>query len=401
LNYQVIAPNQCDREQLLSQVVLRPFDRTILEFIDTISKNILKNSFYKQFPELMALAFWMRKSNINKLKQTFESKSADAIWIGKGTVFHIAPSNVDTIFVYSWFISMLVGNINIVRISSRFTPQMEALIHQINDVSDEAKFLEVKKRFMIVQYEHDSEATSYFSSLCDIRIIWGGDETIKKIRTVPIPPTATELTFADKFSLCVIKSESFLDSDQQDICVNNFYNDAYWFNQMACSSPRLVLWLGSASSVKKARCLFWEKLEKLVVEKKTEIIAASAVDKLVAEYSIAMTADDVLVEKTKNNLLNRILLTVPSAVKEEFHCGQGLFFEVIVKDIDEILSFITKKVQTISVLGMDKNELKQFILKNRPRGIDRIVPIGKALDFSVIWDGYDLLRSLVREVEIS
>jgi hypothetical protein len=400
LNYKIIAPNQCDAEHVLNQSVLRPFDPIILEFIDTISKNILQDSSYKQFPELMALAFWMRKPNILKLKETFELKAKDAAWLGRGIVFHIAPSNVDTIFVYSWFISMLVGNINIVRVSSRSTDQLEALIRQINEVAENVEFMDLKNRFMIVQYEHDSEITSYFSSLCNVRIIWGGDETIKKIRAIPVSPTTTELTFADKFSLSVIKADRFLESDQQDIHVNNFYNDAYWFNQMACSSPRLVIWLGSDANANKARELFWEKLEALVIEKNPEVIAASAVDKLAAAHCIAMTTDDILIEQTKSNLLNRILLKTPGVTNEEFHCGQGLFLEAIAKDIQGISPYLTKKVQTISVLGFDKDELKHFILENRPKGIDRIVPIGKALDFSVIWDGYDLLRSLVREIEI-
>ena len=34
------------------------------------------------------------------------------------------------------------------------------------------------------------------------------------------------------------------------------------------------------------------------------------------------------------------------------------------------------------------------------RGIDRIVPIGKAMDIDVIWDGHDLVRELSRIVKI-
>ena len=34
------------------------------------------------------------------------------------------------------------------------------------------------------------------------------------------------------------------------------------------------------------------------------------------------------------------------------------------------------------------------------RAIDRIVPIGTALDFSAVWDGYDLFQILSREVVV-
>ena len=32
----------------------------------------------------------------------------------------------------------------------------------------------------------------------------------------------------------------------------------------------------------------------------------------------------------------------------------------------------------------------QIILNNSPKGIDRVVPIGQALDIDFIWDGYDI-----------
>ena len=46
----------------------------------------------------------------------------------------------------------------------------------------------------------------------------------------------------------------------------------------------------------------------------------------------------------------------------------------------------------------DKPELKDFIMSNRPKGIDRIVPLGKTLNFSLIWDGYDLIYSMSRKI---
>ena len=35
-----------------------------------------------------------------------------------------------------------------------------------------------------------------------------------------------------------------------------------------------------------------------------------------------------------------------------------------------------------------------------PAGIDRIVPMGKSMDFSLIWDGYDLIRQMSRRITI-
>ena len=38
----------------------------------------------------------------------------------------------------------------------------------------------------------------------------------------------------------------------------------------------------------------------------------------------------------------------------------------------------------------------EIILKNGIRGVDRIVPIGNALEIGTIWDGYDIITSLTR-----
>jgi hypothetical protein len=39
-----------------------------------------------------------------------------------------------------------------------------------------------------------------------------------------------------------------------------------------------------------------------------------------------------------------------------------------------------------------------MVVSNGLSGIDRIVPVGKALDMGVIWDGYDLIRTMSRIV---
>jgi hypothetical protein len=402
MRYEIIAPRGGSEETLQKQRVLPPFSEVVLDFIDAVSGSILKDKMFRQYPELMAMAFWMRKPNILKLKEVFEKQKGDRLWLGRGIVFHIAPSNVDTIFIYSWFISMLVGNVNIVRVSSASGEQLEVLVGVINKIAEREEFSAVRERFMIVKYEHNDEITSRFSSVCNVRVLWGGDETIRRIRAIPIGPTATELVFADKFSFSVINADVFLSYDKKDALITSFYNDAYWFGQNACSSPRLVVWIGDDSKIDQARTTFWEMLEKKAVEKQVAYPAAIAVDKLVAECSMAMASTgSVVIESKKTNLLNRVLLEKPEDINRGLHCGGGLFYELKIKNVSELAGIISPKDQTVTVFGLGRNELKRFIDDCMPDGISRIVPISQALDFSVIWDGYDLLREFCREIEIT
>ena len=40
-----------------------------------------------------------------------------------------------------------------------------------------------------------------------------------------------------------------------------------------------------------------------------------------------------------------------------------------------------------------------MVIDNRLRGIDRIVPVGRAMDIGIIWDGYDIISMLSRIVQ--
>ena len=61
---------------------------------------------------------------------------------------------------------------------------------------------------------------------------------------------------------------------------------------------------------------------------------------------------------------------------------------------------IDNKYQTFTYFGLEKNVLKNFILNNNLSGIDRIVPIGQALEMDFYWDGYDINKTLTRVVDI-
>ena len=69
-------------------------------------------------------------------------------------------------------------------------------------------------------------------------------------------------------------------------------------------------------------------------------------------------------------------------------------------DINSIAHIINNKYQTLTYFGVDKSELLDFVVKNRLSGIDRIVPVGQALDIGIIWDGYDIVRSLSRIIDV-
>lgn len=81
----------------------------------------------------------------------------------------------------------------------------------------------------------------------------------------------------------------------------------------------------------------------------------------------------------------------------DYRDNSGYFFEYDCKDILDIRALCDdKKCQTIAYIG-DSHVLLPLIMSG-VKGIDRIVSMGKTMDFDLIWDGYNLPALLTRTV---
>ena len=85
---------------------------------------------------------------------------------------------------------------------------------------------------------------------------------------------------------------------------------------------------------------------------------------------------------------------------ENIRGKNGTFFQKNLRELKNLRKFISKKCQTVSYFGFKKDELKNFMLKNNLDGIDRIVPIGQALEINFFWDGYEVISSLSRVISL-
>ena len=50
--------------------------------------------------------------------------------------------------------------------------------------------------------------------------------------------------------------------------------------------------------------------------------------------------------------------------------------------------------------GLDRDAVHELARELNGRGIDRFVPVGRALEFNATWDGFDLLGEFVKRVVI-
>lgn len=379
----------------------KPFAEDMLDFMDEISKDLMRSPEARAFPDVVTLGFWLRKASTLSLKERFLSKERHS-HIGRGTAFHIAPSNVPVNYAYSLFTGLLCGNANIVRIPSKEFPQVDIINKSIRKALEGHP--DMKPYIALVRYGHDREVNDALSALCDIRVVWGGDATIAELRRSPLPPRAEEITFADRYSLAVIDSDEYIrlietdaDGRTRDRIASDFYNDTYLSDQNACTSPRVVIWTGSAKG--KAKGIFWESLLALV-KKKYHFQPIQGVDKLSMESLASASGLGRMKHMSgRENCLVRVqVLGLPPGLMD-YRGNSGYFYEYDCDDILEIRDFCNNThCQTIGLLG--GKELTAPLLASGIRGVDRVVPLGHTMDFDLIWDGYNLVEKFTRVIGV-
>ncbi len=176
---------------------------------------------------------------------------------------HLPPSNVDTIFVYSWAVSILCGNATVCRIPDNQSEEINFLLEIIlNSCID----LNLNENFIFCNYPYGNSIEKEIGSFVDVRVIWGGDEKVKTVSSIPIKPAGISIGFPNRNSYSLLNLEDFkkLKSESRQELALNLFNDVYWFDQLGCGSPKLLFLLNSDE---KDVHLLGEELQKIISKK--------------------------------------------------------------------------------------------------------------------------------------
>lgn len=374
-------------ENMQKTPALPMFSETAVDFLATLSREILKDKRSRSNIDVMSYAYWIRKASIESTKEKHLDRKNR---IGRGVAFHVAPSNVPVNFAVSMTSSLLAGNATIIRVSNKRFEQVDIICQAMNRILN-SEHKNIRNHLCLLRYEHSEQITQELSNICDVRVIWGGNNTINTIRKASLPPRAIEMAFADRHSLAIINSNVYLKENSDDVA-KGFYTDTYYTDQNACSSPRLVVWLGD--KVEEARSLFWEKLH-ILVNSDYEMRPIQAVDKFTSLSMLGMGHNGVNLV-SKDNMVMRVEVESLYPELMEYKNGGGYFFEYKAKSLDEVVPVLTKQCQTISVLGIEKQEILDLVYKHGVRGVDRVVDLGQTMGLEFIWDGFKMIETMSR-----
>lgn len=403
---QQLAPQQrhLDAEMLVAELrehqhQLTPFNDQIVAFAADLARRLRRHPAVRDHPAIGALAWWIRPASIEQLRGHWDYLCGvpDIIRTPRGVVFHLPPTNVDTMFVYSWLLSALAGNANIIRLSTTASDNTGPMLDTINAALNDHQT--IADTTAIVTYGHDREITAGLST-ADMRVIWGGDHTINTIRQIPLAPRATELAFPDRYSYTIIDSQAVLKhtSEGLDQLIAHFINDAYWFDQLGCASPRLIIWHGAPHLTQPASERFHTHLIKQLALRQQATATSTVIAKLVHTSATAADGTTTSINWTNNSATFAEIEHLARIPRDS--PGGGLFYQTQINDVTELPVHIQPRDQTLTHHGLTRSELTQLAHSVGSRGIDRIIPIGQALNFHHNWDGYDLLQQFSRGVHL-
>lgn len=374
-----------------------------IAYCQELSCLLLKDPRARAFPSLQALGFWLRPGSILNIVQNYMAAPEGAVRAPRGIIFQIPPRNVDVLFGYTSALSLLGGNVTLLRLHEEPSEEQEILIALIRETLAKSKD-SVRNRMLFVRYGHDDTLTSALSALCDARMVWGGDETIGHIRTIPLPALAREMSFADRFSATAFKASHYLSlgvPERQEL-VHAVFNDIYLFDQHACSSPRLAVWVGDPQETREAAEDLYLRLADYALDHYGNPGAGENIAKLNAQF---LGLHDLKLSSTKmyNAALTVLNLSGWENVSsfKTLNYGFGLLLNISIQQLRDLASYVEKRDQTLAVWGFSPDEILAFVAQCDGRGYDRIVPVGQALSFDPLWDGNNLFDILTRLVQVT
>ncbi|CAH2773240.1 MAG: Coenzyme F390 synthetase [uncultured Paraburkholderia sp.] len=362
------------------------FDAVRVSFLADLSRTLLAHPASRSFPDVVNFAYWCRRSNLTQLANSFAVR--DEICMGLGLSFHICPSNVPVNFAFSLAFGLLEDNTCVLRLPSRASETADVLIEAIASLLQQEQHAPLADSILLTRFDCNDDLNRFWMSVADVRLVWGGDQTVQHMRALPCRPRSREVAFSDRYSLCAIAPHAVLSLDEsgmRTLC-NHLFNDLYLMDQAACSSPQLVAWVGDRQEIASAKAWLWPALAEFAAVRYAPR-AVHVMDKYVQACRRALDSEQVVAVRQHGNTLYRVELSDVVPDQDERRAYFGTVHEVSLASLEQlapinehyqtlIAPIVNEHYQTLTYFGIDKAGLQNFVVSQRLRGIDRIVPVG-------------------------
>ena len=376
------------------------YETDIINFLSELSNQILLISKSKKRYRIFSYyALWSRKSNLLRLKKSREDIEQR---FGRGLAFHIAPSNVSTNILFTMAFGLISGCPSIIRISSKNIKEINEIFKIIDFLLERKEFKLIKNYISIISYERDEEINKELSKISDLRVIWGGNETINYFKGFITKPKSIDIVYPNRSALAIISKKWLNESteEEKNITAKAFSNDISLFSQRACSSPKQLIVYDEENELDRSNNLLNTFLIRCdyYISKLTELEEFYTLKnfKTASEISAEIEKDKLTI---KCSNLFGIYTNDNSKIINDLKYENTCFFIREISNLSDITNFLKKDNQTIVQIGLNMQEKKSLLNIVGPLGTDRIVRAGTALNMNIFWDGYDTVGIMSRLIQ--
>ena len=307
----------------------------------------------------------------------------------KGVVCHWVAGNVPLLGMFSWAVSALLGNMNVIRLSAKQDDFVSPLLTLLAHLSEAGR--QLAEETVLVHFDRDNRvAHAHMSEAADVRIAWGGVEAIEAIRALPCHWECEDIVLGPRMSLAVIDP-----AVATNAMVTRLATDVVYFDQLACTSPQWIFVKGHPGETAfEAFCTQFAAAfarQALAIPRHTLDFAET--------YQLQLDRTRILLEG--GSLRHDPHTQWTLAVLKQPHAkvvGANRFVQIIPFDsVDFVCSHIPRNVQTVITL-LSEVEGQAFTEDAACYGVCRFPRPGEGNHFESPWDGIPLTPRLTRWV---
>ena len=155
-----------------------------------------------------------------------------------GVVGHWPAGNIEIQPLLSMTCALLGGNACLVRVPSGLEDISRQSCRKL--VQTDTKGVLTDRIRMLVFPHARRDLQEAMARSVDGAMVWGGEEAVLQVRSLPFPHWARIAIFGPRISVAAMDADSWCNSREREAWCRRIARDVWQFDQQACSSPQVL-----------------------------------------------------------------------------------------------------------------------------------------------------------------
>ncbi len=322
--------------------------------------------------------------------------------VSLGLVCHWLAGNVQVLGMFVLIQSILAGNVNLIRVSSRdngvFVRLLRAFEGEAYTTPGGYRILgdDLLACVAVVSFDHsDQGAGAAMSGLADARIAWGGAEAVAAVAAYPCRYDCTDIIMGPKLSFSAVSSEALSDERSAAKLARRIAVDASVFDQTGCASAHNVF-------VEKGGNVKPEEFAKLLSAAMAKVAVQIPKGPMTPEMSAAVHSARGIYD-FKGTVYGDPESVWTVLYSEDEELSSPVYSRVVfvhpMEHLNDAVRFVSEDIQTIGLAAVGEKAM-EFAVRAARKGAVRFPVCGRMLNFESPWDGMFVMERLVRFVTL-